>query len=116
MEHNVNGNIIDYVLVRKSGANIAIVEAKSVGLALKEEFRRNASGYAVELGTRYAVLTNGARWEAWELITESPRKENVFIEENITTGDIPKIVSKLMQLHRQILGIEVKVDDSVSSK
>ena len=35
LEHNVNGSIIDYVLVRKSGANIAIVEAKSIGLALK---------------------------------------------------------------------------------
>lgn len=104
LEHNVNGNFIDYVLVRKGGANIAIVESKSIGQALKKEYRRSASGYAVELGTRYAVLTNGARWEAWELISESPRKENLFIEEHINTGDIPKIASRLMKLHCQELG------------
>ena len=104
LEYKINGNVIDYVLVSKSGANIAVVESKKLAVALKDGDRRQAAGYAGELGTRYAVLTNGARWEAWELISESPRKENMLIEENITTGDIPEIASRFMKLHCHELG------------
>ena len=103
LEHRVNGNKVDYVLLSPSGEPFSVVEAKSADSGPKETDRRQASGYATEIGARYAVLTNGGRWEAWEMVPKKPRKDNVFIESHLTTGEIPKIASALGKLHRDIL-------------
>ena len=77
LEHRANGNKIDYVLVSSAGAFLAVVEAKPAGSGVKETDRRQASGYATEIGARYAVLTNGGRWEAWEMgAAETEKREH----------------------------------------
>lgn len=103
LEQRFNGNKLDYVLLRDEGI-LAVVEAKPVGSALDRE-RKQASGYATEVGARYAVLTNGGRWEAWELLAQKPRREGVIVETNLTTGEIPAIASTLRRLHRDELGV-----------
>ena len=103
LEHRANGNKIDYVLVSSAGAFLAIVEAKPADSGAKETDRRQASGYATEIGARYAVLTNGGRWEAWEMVQQKPRKESIFVEVHLTTGEIAEIASTLRKLHRNIL-------------
>lgn len=103
VEQRFNGNKLDYVLLRDEGI-LAIVEAKPVGSALDRD-RKQASGYATEVGARYAVLTNGGRWEAWELLVQRPRRAGVFVETNLTTGEIPGIASTLRRLHRDDLGL-----------
>ena len=103
LEHRANGNKVDYVLVSSSGEPLAVVEAKPADSGPKEMDRRQASGYATEVGARYAVLTNGGRWEAWEMVNQKPRKENIFVEVHLTTGEIPKIASALGKLHRNVL-------------
>ena len=103
LEHRANGNKIDYVLVSSAGTFLAVVEAKSADSGPKETDRRQASGYAVEIGTRYAVLTNGGRWEAWEMVHRKPRKESILLEVHLTTGEIAEIASTLRRLHRDTL-------------
>ena len=102
LEHRANGNNVDYVLL-SSGEPLAVVEAKPAYSGQKEMDRRQASGYATEIGARYAVLTNGGRWEAWEMVQRTPRKKNIFVEVNLTTGEIAKIASTLGKLHRDVL-------------
>ena len=58
LEHRANGNKMDYALRSSSGQFLAVVEAKPVGSGQKDEDRRQASGYATEIGARYAVLTD----------------------------------------------------------
>ena len=102
LEYRANGNKIDYVLLREDNI-LAVVEAKPAGSALDKD-RKQASGYATEVGAQYAVLTNGGRWEAWEMVPGKPRKESVIVEANLTTGEISAIASALQPLMRDVLG------------
>ena len=103
LEHRANGSKVDYVLVSSAHDFLAVVEAKAAGLGLKGMDRRQASGYATEIGARFAVLTNGGRWEAWEMGQQEPRKESIIVEVHLTTGKIAKIASDLGKLHRDVL-------------
>ena len=103
LEHRVNGNKIDYALRSSSGEYLAVVEAKASGSGLKDTYRRQASGYATEIGARYAVLTNGGRWEAWEMVQQKPRRDCVLVEVNLATGKVEEIGATLEKLHREIL-------------
>ena len=103
LEQRANGNKLDYVLLGEDGQFLAVVEAKPAGSALDRD-RKQASGYAVEVAARYAVLTNGGRWEAWGMESSKPRSENMIVEANLTTGEIEEIARTLRQLHRDTLG------------
>ena len=103
LEHRVNGNKIDYVLLSSSGDFLAVVEAKPSGSGHKDMYRRQASGYATEIGARYTVLTNGGRWEAWEMVPQKPRKDCILVEVNLATGEISGIAEELEKLHRDVL-------------
>ena len=103
LEHRANGNKVDYVLVSSAGAFLAVVEAKPADSGPKETDRRQASGYATEIGARYAVLTNGGRWEAWEMVQQKPRRESIVVEVHLTTGEIAEVASTLRKLHRDAL-------------
>ena len=103
LEHRVNGNKVDYVLRASSGKSLAVVEAKPSGSGYKDKDRRQASGYATEIGARYAVLTNGSRWEAWEMVQQKPRKDCVLVEVHLATGKVEELAATLEKLHREIL-------------
>lgn len=103
LEHRVNGNKVDYVLMTAEEGPLAVVEAKAADTGTKGKDQRDATGYAADMGARYAVLTNGGRWEAWEM-RPGPRRENIFLEVNLSTGDAGEIASKLEGLQRGRLG------------
>ena len=108
LEHRTNGNAMDYVLLSANGGFLAVVEAKAAEVGPKDKDRRDASGYAQEIGAQYAVLTNGGRWEAWKMMTSMPRKNNMIVEVHLTTGEVTEIASKLGKLHRDVLGVNPK--------
>ena len=103
LEHRVNGSKMDYILRSSSVGSLAVVEAKPSGAGLRDTDRRQASGYATEIGARYAVLTNGGRWEAWKMGQQRPRKDCVFVEVHLATGEITDIAVTLEQLHQEVL-------------
>ena len=91
LEHRAHGNKVDYVLVSSARAYLGVVEAKPADWGPKDTDRRHASGYAKEIGARYAVLTNGGRWEAWDMAQQKPRRQSIFVEVHLTTGEITEI-------------------------
>ena len=103
LEHRANGNKVDYVLVSSGGSYLAVVEAKPADAGPKDADRRQASGYATEIGARYAVLTNGGRWEAWEMVPQRPRKESILFEVHIATGRIAQLAATLRKLRSDVL-------------
>ncbi len=103
LEVKANGSRIDYVLSKKESKDYAVVEAKNSGAGLAAG-RKQATGYAVEIGARYVLLTNGLRWEAWEVKPGSPRKDSVIAEINVTTGDVGTIAESLQRLSYDVLG------------
>ena len=102
LEHRTNGSKIDYVLLSTQGTFLAVVEAKAADVGLNDSHRRQASGYATEIGARYAVLTNGGRWEAWRM-GPSPRKKNIILEVNLATGELRELAAQLEKMKRGIL-------------
>ena len=104
LEHRTNGSKVDYLLLSSSRElPLAIVEAKAADSGLKDMYRRHASGYAAETGARYAVLTNGGRWEAWEMVHQKPRTESIIVEVQLMTGKIAEIASTLGKLCQEAL-------------
>ena len=103
LEHRANGQRVDYVLLSSSDQFLTVVEAKPPNMVLAEKYRRDASGYATEIGARYAVLTNGARWEGWEMVPQKPRKDSMVVEVHVMTGEIAKVAATLGKLHRDVL-------------
>ena len=103
LEHRANGNQMDYVLRSPSEQFVAVVEAKPADSGPKDADRRQASGYATELGARYAVLTTGGRWEAWEMVPQKPRRDCILVEVHLTTGDVAEVAATLGKLHRDVL-------------
>ena len=103
LELRFNGNKTDYVLFRGDKTILAVVEAKPAGSGLEKD-RKQASGYAAEVAAPFAVLTNGGRWEAWGMHSSKRRSENVFVEVNLTTGEVAKLALTLRRLHNDVLG------------
>lgn len=104
LEERSNGNWMDYVLRSSPEESLAVVEAKPVDSGARDVDRRQASGYATEIGAPYTVLTNGGRWEAWEMVPRTPRKNSTFVEVHLATGDIPKLAAELEKLSWGVLG------------
>lgn len=104
LEERSNGNKMDYVLRSSSEGFLAVVEAKPVGSGVKDADRRQASGYAAEIGAPYTVLTYGSRWEAWEFVPRTPRQKSMIVEVNLATGDIPKLAAEMELLSHGVLG------------
>ena len=103
LEQVFNGNKTDYILLQANDGILAVVEAKPVYSALPRH-QKQASGYATEVGAPYTILTNGVRWEAWEMVPLRPRNENVFVEVSLTTGNVKEIASTLRKLARGVIG------------
>ena len=104
LEHRVNAkDKVDYALVSGSGGFLAVVEAKAADAGTRGKDVRDASGYADEVGASYAVLTNGGRWEAWAMAS-TPRRDNILVEVNLTTGNVSEIAAKLGRLGWGVLG------------
>lgn len=110
LEHRDNGNNgptrnkMDYVLVSGGHALLAVVEAKRLGAWPDDSARRQASGYAVGLGVPYAFLSNGARWEGWEIVRGKKRRETILLGVNVASGAPEEVARKLMRMHCDRLG------------
>ena len=98
----MNGNVIDYVLF-KAKKVYAVLEAKASRIVV-DMHRKQATGYAVEIGAPYVLVTNGLRWEAWEVVSRTPRKESMIAEVNLTTGNVEEIARSLQRLSYDELG------------
>ena len=103
IEFEADGISIDYVLLGRKQEHLAVLEAKRSKEALSGSYRIQTVGYATEIVAGYAVLTNGVRWESWEMNTGRPLRDAKILEVNITTGDIKKIASQIATIHREVL-------------
>ena len=64
----------DYALIQ-ANQPVAMLEAKSVGTRLDDDIIRKVIGYCTDKGVKYAVLTDGNTWEAYDLSVFSPNRD-----------------------------------------
>ena len=70
-EYNVAGRAADYALLQGDGKPAATIEAKKLGEPL-ESHRMQMLNYSNVAGVQYAGLTDGNRWELYEVFKQAP--------------------------------------------
>ncbi len=80
-EYAIKGTFCD--LAVKIDGNIKyLIEAKAIGLELKESHVRQAVGYGAQHGIQWVVLTNGADWQIYRIKFERPVSHELLCSYN----------------------------------
>ena len=79
VEYNVGGGRADYALLGPNGAPVACIEAKKLGEPL-EKHRMQMLNYCNAGGIQCAGLTDGNRWELYDVFSPKPLEERLRLD------------------------------------
>jgi len=90
-EYAIRGTYCDLAVKVDDKVNF-LIEAKAIGLDLKETHVRQAVGYGAQHGIQWVVLTNGIIWEIYRIKFERPISTELlcsidFLELNLRKQD-----------------------------
>lgn len=74
-----------------------LIECKAIGMSLKDDFVRQATGYAADSGIDWVVLTNGIDWKIFKVLFTKPIEKELVYSFDITAMS-PKKQSDLEML------------------
>jgi hypothetical protein len=92
-EHQIRGTFCDLAL-KMDGELRLILEAKAIGIELKDMHVKQAVDYAANQGVDWVVLTNGESWRIYRIIFAKPIGQELVLEFSFSalssrsTGDI----------------------------
>ena len=98
-EYDVSGARADYALLRPGGKPAATVEAKRLGEA-GESHRMQMLNYANAAGIDYAGLTDGDRWELYDVFKRGQLEERRLLDVSISSAPAHEAALKLLLLWR----------------
>ena len=98
-EYDVSGTRADYALLRPGGKPAATVEAKRLGEA-SESHRMQMLNYANAAGIDYAGLTDGDRWELYDVFKRGQLEERRILDVSIANSPAHEVALKLLLLWR----------------
>jgi predicted type IV restriction endonuclease len=78
-EHAIRSTFCD-LAVKLDGKLAFLIEAKAVGLELKDQFVKQAVDYASNQGVDWVVLTNGATWRVFRVIFAKPIESELVVD------------------------------------
>ncbi len=73
----------DYALFGQSNKPQVIIEAKRLGAQLDFKVRQQVTGYCQEEGIPYAAITDGRRWELYDVFKPVAMKDSIVVEINL---------------------------------
>ncbi len=79
----------DYALLGQSGSPQVIVEAKKLGTHLDVRVRQQVTSYCQEEGVPFAVVTDGRRWEMYDIFQPAAMKDSQV--SSFDLGDPPAV-------------------------
>ena len=101
-EYTAGGGVADYALLKvkpdESSPVIAFVEAKRLSEPLRPH-RTQMLTYSNMAGVKYAGLTNGDRWELYEVFKEAPLNERRILNISLSQESAIDCATKLMLLN-----------------
>jgi predicted type IV restriction endonuclease len=65
-EYVIRGTFVD-LAIKLDSTVYMLIEAKAIGLDLKESFTKQAVDYAANQGVEWVVLTNGVVWQIYKV-------------------------------------------------
>lgn len=110
-EYDISGYRADYALLDNDGKPVVFIEAKRLGVNLTPN-RMQVINYANITGVPYAVLTDGNRWELYDVFDQKPIDERCLLRVCIadqTSNDCASQLSEQLSLaailpaHPQVL-------------
>lgn len=78
-EHAIRGTFCDLAL-KINGQVAILIEAKAIGLDLKESYVKQAVDYAANKGIDWVVLTNAIAWKVFKVSFNKPIEQELVID------------------------------------
>lgn len=78
-QHEIRGTYCDLATVLNDKVQL-LVEAKAIGIELKESHVKQAIDYAANKGVEWVVLTNGVHWKVFNVIFGKPIDQELVYE------------------------------------
>ena len=97
-EYNAAGKA-DYALLRPDGRPAATIEAKKLGESL-DPHRMQMLNYSNAAGVLYAGLTDGNRWELYEVFKQTPLEDRRILDVSIANNPPHQTALQLLLLWR----------------
>ena len=98
-EFDVSGRKADYALLGRGGSPSATVEAKKLGEPLAPH-RMQMLNYSNASGVEYAGLTDGDKWELYEVFKRGQLEERRVLNVSIAEEPVHEVALKLLLLWR----------------
>lgn len=98
-EDKVPGGRVDYTLYRDDGEPIMVVEAKRLGTPLRKGLKA-AIAHTVQMRARYFSVTDGRRWEIYELRCGVSLGETPIAKFDLMDGSAAEACLKIAALSR----------------
>ena len=113
-EYSVSGRWADYALLRPDGQPAATIEAKKLGESLASH-RMQMLNYSNASGVEYAGLTDGDRWELYEVFQRGQLEDRRILDVSIANMPAHELALKLLLLWRPNLasGQPVPAEESL---
>lgn len=89
-EHMIRGTFCD-LAIKLEGHLALLIEAKAIGLELKEQFVKQAVDYAANQGVEWVALTNGALWRVYKVTFGKPIEHELVVEFDILNLNYRKV-------------------------
>lgn len=101
-EYNAGNGRADYALLGGGGRPAALIEAKHLGDAL-EPHRMQMLNYSNASGVEYAGLTDGDRWELYEVFKRGQLQDRRILDVSVSNTPAHELALKLLLLWRRNL-------------
>ena len=79
LEYKVGQQRADYALI-SNGRRVALIEAKRLGSDLQDDEIMQVLNYANRAGIGYMIITNGDRWEMYEVFQPAALEERLLMK------------------------------------
>ncbi|HSU54451.1 MAG TPA: type I restriction enzyme HsdR N-terminal domain-containing protein [Candidatus Dormibacteraeota bacterium] len=88
-EHAIRGTFCDLALLLDGRIQI-LLEAKAIGIELKDSHVKQAVDYAANKGVDWVVLTNGTHWRIYRVLFAKPIDQDLVYEIDFLSVDTRK--------------------------
>lgn len=78
-EHMIRSTFCD-LAIKLDGHIALLIEAKAIGLDLKEQYVKQAIDYAANQGCDWVALTNGFIWRVYKVLFKKPIEQELVVE------------------------------------
>lgn len=82
-EFSIRGTYCD-LAIKLSNELATLIEAKAIGIELRDNHVKQAVDYAANQGIDWVVLTNGMHWQVYHILFEKPIDKELIVEFDIS--------------------------------